>query len=180
MEIESSMECSVTFLWIVFRRIQPCFYKADRCAWLLLNQPRQRGFWRNLSYIPYSMVKELYLIKVSWTFSTHWNRRERKTTKWAFETDFLPSGQSIQLTWVDPRSSFCYANCFLGLTYGFLKKLSYLSVRLFIHNRDIFRNTSDGLLPFLELKLKCCFCTCSIDCYSLSYSLLPIQEFCSV
>ena len=50
---------------------------------------------------------------------------------------------SIQLTWVDPRSSFCYANCFLELTYGFLKKLSYLSVRLFIYNREIFRNTSD-------------------------------------
>ena len=28
--------------------------------------------------------------------------------------------------------------------------------------RRIFRNTSDGLFPILELKLKCCFCTCSI------------------
>ena len=34
---------------IVFRRIQPCFYTADRSAWLVLNQPRQRGFWRNLT-----------------------------------------------------------------------------------------------------------------------------------
>ena len=29
---------------IVFRRIQPCFYTADRSAWLVLNQPRPGGF----------------------------------------------------------------------------------------------------------------------------------------
>ena len=34
------------------------FYTADRSAWLVLNQPRQRGFWRHLRYIPYSMIKE--------------------------------------------------------------------------------------------------------------------------
>ena len=28
-----------------------CFYMADRSAWLVLNQPRQRGFRRNLRYI---------------------------------------------------------------------------------------------------------------------------------
>ena len=44
---------------IVLRRIQPCFYTADRSAWLVLNQPRPGGFWRNLKYILYSMVKEL-------------------------------------------------------------------------------------------------------------------------
>ena len=48
---ESSMECSDSFLWtkeifryeIVFRRIYNCFYEADRSAWLVFNQPRQRG-----------------------------------------------------------------------------------------------------------------------------------------
>ena len=74
------------------------------------------------------------------------------------------------------------------------KKLTYLP--LFIHNisskhdrettvtnRKIFRNTSDGLLPILELKLKCCFCTCSIvplNFFSFSYSLIATLEFCSV
>ena len=33
---------------------------ADRSAWLVLNQPKQRAFWRHLRYIrfPYSMIKE--------------------------------------------------------------------------------------------------------------------------
>ena len=39
------------------------FCTADQSAWLVLNQPRQRGFWRNLRYILYSMVKERYVFK---------------------------------------------------------------------------------------------------------------------
>ena len=39
------------------------FYTADRSAWLVLNQPRQRGFWRHLRYIPYSMIKEKCVFK---------------------------------------------------------------------------------------------------------------------
>ena len=39
------------------------FYTADRSAWLVLNQPRQRGVWRHLRYIPYSMIKEKYVFK---------------------------------------------------------------------------------------------------------------------
>ena len=73
------------------------FYTADRSAWLVLNQQWQRGFWRHLRYIPYSMIKEKYVfwkrivvfIKVSWTFSTFLHRRERKTTKCAFEIHFF-------------------------------------------------------------------------------------------
>ena len=88
---------------IVFRGIQPCTYTADRSAWLVLNQPRQRGFWRHLRYIPYSMIKEecsfskriFEFIKVSWTFSTFWHRHERKTTKCAFEFFFLPCARPI-------------------------------------------------------------------------------------
>ena len=37
--------------------------KGDRSAWLVLNQLRQRGFWRNLSYILYSMVEESTFLK---------------------------------------------------------------------------------------------------------------------
>ena len=70
----------------------------------------------------------------------------------------------------------------MGLTFGvFLIWVIYLP--LFIQNnsskqgretkdREIFRNSSDGLPPFLELKLKCC--------YSFSYSLPAIQEFCGM
>ena len=44
---------------VVFRGIEPRFYTADRSAWFVFNQPRQRGFWRNLRYILYFMVKEV-------------------------------------------------------------------------------------------------------------------------
>ena len=46
--------------FVEFNRV---FYTADRSAWLVLNQPRQRGFWRHLRYIPYSMIKEKYVFK---------------------------------------------------------------------------------------------------------------------
>ena len=59
-----------------------------------------------------------------------------------------------------------YANCFLGLTYGFLKK-NFQEIKLFIchcskHDREttdrkIFRKTSDGLFPIPELRLKVLF-----------------------
>ena len=63
----------------------------------------------------------------------------------------------------------------MGFSIKIFKKLSYLSL-IFHHNisskhdretttteRRIFRNTSDGLFPILELKLKYCFRTCSIE-----------------
>ena len=46
--------------FVEFNRV---FYTADRSAWLVLNQPRQRGFWRHLRYILYSMIKEKYAFK---------------------------------------------------------------------------------------------------------------------
>ena len=64
----------------------------------------------------------------------------------------------------------------MSFSIKIFKKLSYLSTSFFIHNisskhdretttteRRIFRNTSDGLFSILELKLKCCFCTRSIE-----------------
>ena len=36
---------------------------ADWSAWLVLNHPRQQGFWRHLRYIPYSMIKEKNVFK---------------------------------------------------------------------------------------------------------------------
>ena len=46
-----------------FEEFNLVFYTADRSAWLVLSQPRQRGFWRHLRYIPYSMIKEKYVFK---------------------------------------------------------------------------------------------------------------------
>ena len=46
-----------------FEEFNLVFYTADWSAWLVLNQPRQRGFWRHLRYIPYSMIKEKYVFK---------------------------------------------------------------------------------------------------------------------
>ena len=58
MERESSMECSVSFLW-ANESLSVCNCLSNNSTadhWLVLNQPRQRGFWRNLRYILYSMV----------------------------------------------------------------------------------------------------------------------------
>ena len=85
-----------------FEEFNLVFFTADQSAWVILNQPRQRGFWRNLRYILFSMINENYIIiKVSWTFSTFWHRCERKTTKCAFEIDVFAmctaSRSTIQL-----------------------------------------------------------------------------------
>ena len=46
-----------------FEEFHLVFYMADRSTWLVLNQPRQWGFWRHLKYIPYSMINEKYVLK---------------------------------------------------------------------------------------------------------------------
>ena len=43
---------------LCFEEFNFVFFAADQSAWLVLNQPRQRGFWRNVRYFLYSMVKE--------------------------------------------------------------------------------------------------------------------------
>ena len=46
-----------------FEEFNLVFYTADRSAWLVLNQPRQRGFLRHLRYIPYFLIKGKYVFK---------------------------------------------------------------------------------------------------------------------
>ena len=46
-----------------FEEFKLVFFMADQSAWLALNQPRQRGFWRNLRYIMHSMAKECTFLK---------------------------------------------------------------------------------------------------------------------
>ena len=88
-------------------------------------------------------------------FTSAW----KKTTKCAFEIYSLPCAKPIPLAWTDPRSSKCYANCFLGLTNGFLNK-NFQVIKLFINHCSFItlaQNTILRLLPFLELKLKVLF-----------------------
>ena len=46
-----------------FEEFNPIVFTADQSAWLVLNQPRQRGFRRNLRYILYCMVIESAFLK---------------------------------------------------------------------------------------------------------------------
>ena len=89
---------------IVFRGIQPCFLHggSERLACLLTNQGSEvskdtwgtfRTLWSKKSVRFQKGIFEF--IKVSWTFSKFWHRRERKTTKCAFEIDFLPCARPI-------------------------------------------------------------------------------------
>ena len=79
------------------------------------------------------LLKAIFVfIKVSWTFSTFWHWRERKTRICAFEIDFFAM-RSADWTWVKGSriQLVLYANCFLGLTYGFFKK-KFQEIKLFI------------------------------------------------
>ena len=72
------------------------FYGLERLA--CFEPTWQRGFWRNVRYIPYSMIKEKYVFvfeRFHGRFSTFWHRCERKTTKCASEIDFLPCARPI-------------------------------------------------------------------------------------
>ena len=46
-----------------FEEFNLVFYTADWSAWLVLNQPKQLGFWRHLRYILYSILKKKYVFK---------------------------------------------------------------------------------------------------------------------
>ena len=79
------------------------------------------------------LLKGIFVfIKVSWTFSTFWHWRERKTRKCPFEINFFAM-RSADLTWVNGSriKLVVYANCFLGLTYGFFNK-NFQEIKLFI------------------------------------------------
>ena len=87
----------------------------------------------------------------------------------------------------DPRSSLCYANCFLGLTSGFWNK-NFQEINLFICHCSFitlaqktavrfFKNTSDGLLLFLEFKLKAVFVHVPFIAIHLLIQYLPFKNF---
>ena len=79
------------------------------------------------------LLKGIFVfIKVSWMFSTFRHWRDRKARKCAFEMDFFAM-RSAALTWVNGSriQLALYANCFLGLTYGFFNK-NFQEIKLFI------------------------------------------------
>ena len=112
---------------IVFRRIQPFFYRrivALGLFWTSQDSEDSEEIWgtfctlrsRNCTFFK----KEIFvLIKVSWTFSTFWPRRERKNTKCAFEILFF---------------AMCSADltCVKGSTIQFLLRELRLSVNLWV------------------------------------------------
>ena len=106
MKRESSKECSVSFLWAnesfslwscSFEEFNLVFFTADQSPWLVLSQPTQWGFWRNVVNGTFCTLwsrkvrfwKRIFVfVKFSSTFSTFWHRRDRKLQS-ALEIDFL-------------------------------------------------------------------------------------------
>ena len=148
MERESSKECSVSFLWTnesfslwnclsrnstLFlhggSECLACFEPTKAARFLktlevhsVLYDQRKVRFWKGI----------FVFIKVSGTFSTFWHRRERKTTKCAFEIDFFTMW-ATDLTCVNATIWLVLRDCFLGLTYGFLNK-NFQEINLFIRH----------------------------------------------
>ena len=65
MERESSKERSVSFLWTNKSFL---LWNCLSRNLTLFNQPRQQGFWRNLRYILYSMVKDSTFLNENFFF----------------------------------------------------------------------------------------------------------------
>ena len=75
---------------IVFRGIQPCFLHGGSEHLACFEPTKAARFLKTFEV--HSVLgdqRKARFIKVSWTFSTFWHRRERKTTKCAFEIDFF-------------------------------------------------------------------------------------------
>ena len=124
---------------LCFEEFMLVLFAADQSGWLVLNQPRQRGFWRNVRYFLYSMVKESTSFKgnfciykgfmdVFYILTLAWKKNQNM-----FIWNWFFAMRSADLTWVNGSriQLVLYANCFLGLTYGFLKK-NFQEIKLFI------------------------------------------------
>ena len=141
-ERESSKECSDSFLrtnesfslWNCLSRNSTLFvfFTADQSAWPVLNQPRQRGFLRNLRYSSHSVLygqrkyvfkrKSFCLERFHGRF-LHFGTGVKEKHKMCIWNWFFAicsadltcvNGSRIQLV--------LYVNCFLGSAYGFLNK----------------------------------------------------------
>ena len=148
MERKSSKRCSDSFLWTnesfslwnyVSRNSTLFSSRRIRALGLFWTNRRSEvseetwGTFSTLWWRKVRLLKGIFVFtKVSWTFSTFWHWRERKTGKCAFEINFFAM-RSADLTWVNGSriQMVLYANCFLGLTYGFFNK-NFQEIKLFI------------------------------------------------
>ena len=147
MERESSKECSVSFLWTNesfsllngLSRNSTLFssrlIRALRLFWRVFEPTEAARFLKKLEvHFVYSMIREstFFKGKFLYIYKGFMNIFYILTSAWKnmhFKLIFLPCAQSIILSY--PRSSKCYAICFLGLTYGFWNK-NFQVIKLFI------------------------------------------------
>ena len=111
MERKSSKRCSASFLWTndsfslwnYVSRNSTLFssrrIRALGLFWTNRGSEVSEETWGTFCSRKVRLLKGIFVfIKVSWTFSTFWHWRERKTRKCAFEIDFFAM-RSADLTW---------------------------------------------------------------------------------
>ena len=102
---------------LCFEEFNLVFFAADQSAWLVLNQPTQRGFWRNVRYFLHSMVKESTSFKgnfciykgfmdVSYILTLAW-KKNQKMCIWNWFFCHALSRFNLG-PWTDQGSSWCY------------------------------------------------------------------------
>ena len=75
---------------IIFREIQPCFLHGGELGLFWTNQGSEVFEELEVHSVLYGQEEFVFKRQFSWTFSTFWLRRARKTTKFArFEIDFM-------------------------------------------------------------------------------------------
>ena len=111
---------------VVFRGIEPRFYTADRSAWFVFNQPRQRGFWRNLRYILYFMVKESAFLKGN--FCIYKGFME---DFYIFTSAWMKNHKMCILNWLFAICS-AYLTCVNGSTIQFLLRKLLFRINLWV------------------------------------------------
>ena len=97
-------------LWNCLSRNSTLF-SSQRRAWLVLSQSRQRGFWRNLRYILYSVVKKSSFLKgnfhgcfLHFDFGVKGKPQNLPDLKLIL-CCIMPCAQPMWLAWTYPQSS---------------------------------------------------------------------------
>ena len=151
MDRESSMECSVSFLWTDESfSLWNCLSKNSTTdLWLVLKQPRQRGFGRNLRYILYSKVKESTFLKgnfciyksfmaVFYILTSAWKKNHKICIwNWFFAMCFIRGGGRGGVL-----------DQFLGVSRWGFETLTLFRTK-FPKTHTLFRKTSSILVPCL-------------------------------
>ena len=155
---ESSVECSVSFLWTNESfSLWNCLSKNSTTdLWLVLKQPRQRGFGRNLRYILYSKVKESTFLKgnfciyksfmdVFYILTSAWKKNHKMCIwNWFFAMC------SADLTCVNGSTiQFLLREVLLRINFGFLIR-NFQEIKLFICRCSFITLAQKTTVRFLE------------------------------